>query len=206
MLSSHFRKAFFNNSIRNFSSLVVADQFEGKLNENITNVVSAASEFGEDVHVLLHGKDPESQIADLSKISGISKIYIGKHDLLENPTASDLASVAQKVLLSGGYKRLLTPATNFGKDFIPRIAGKINSQPITDVIRIESENVFQRPIYAGNAISTVESSDEIKLITIRPTSFNDSPEGTNSAPVEEMDISDCIGGVGSEFIENIVEK
>ncbi len=207
MLASHCRRALFNNVKRSFSSLVVAEQFEGKLGDNVTNVVSAASEFGEDVHVLLHGKDPESQVEDLSKISGISKVILAKHDNLENPTATDLANVAQKALTDGGYKRLLTSATNFGKDFIPRIAGKIDSQPITDVIKIESENVFHRPVYAGNAVSVVESSDDVKLITVRPTNF-DAAEGSSGAETEEIDVSDCVGvhGYTFEHIQNIVEK
>lgn len=208
MLAGHLRRSLFNNSRRCFSSLVVAEQFEGKLGDNVTNVVSAASEFGEDVHVLLHGKDPQSQVDDLSKISGVSKILLAKHDNLENPTADDLANVAQKALTEGGYKRLLTPATNFGKDFIPRIGGKIDSQPITDVIKIESENVFHRPVYAGNAVSVVESSDDIKLITVRPTNFDATPEGGSDAATEDLDVSDVVGNTGYTFeqIENIVEK
>lgn len=208
MLASHCRRAIFNNVRRSFSSLVVAEQFEGKLADNVTNVVGAASQFGEDVHVLLHGKDPESQLDGLSKISGISKVILAKHDDLENPTATDLANVAQKALTDGGYKRLLTPSTNFGKDFLPRIAGKIDSQPITDVIKIESENTFQRPVYSGNLVSTVESHDDIKLITVRSTNFDASPEGALDAPTEELDVSDCVGtsGYTYEFVDNIVEK
>lgn len=206
MFSKHLTTNFFKHSNRRFSSLVVAEQFEGKLGDNIRNVVNAASQFGEDIHVLLHGKDPESQLSGVKTISGVKKILLAKHDSLENPTASDLASVAQKVLQDGGYKRLLTPATNFGKDFIPRIAGKIDSQPITDVIKIESESTFHRPVYAGNAVSVVESSDKVKLITVRPTNFNASEDGGEEAPTESVEVDGCIGGVHAEWIENKVKK
>jgi len=158
MFSRQISKTILRTSHYNFSSLVVAEQFQGKLGDNTRSVVKAASEFGEDIHILVHGKDPESQASEAKKISGVSKVLLAKHDDLENATASDLAAVAQKVLKDGGYKRLITPSTNFGKDFIPRIAGKIDVQPITDVIKVESENVFHRPVYAGNAISIVESS------------------------------------------------
>jgi electron transfer flavoprotein alpha subunit len=206
MMLKAAQKHFFKQSNRKFSSLVVAEQFEGKLGDNIRNVVNAASQFGEEIHVLIHGKDPESQIVGVKKISGVKKILLAKHDHLENPIASDLAVVAQKVLQNGGYKRLLTPATNFGKDFIPRIAGKIDSQPITDVIKIESENKFHRPVYAGNAISIVESSDSIKLITVRPTNFEASGDGEDEVPTENVDVDGCIGGVQAEWIENKVKK
>ena len=206
MFMQNFKRSLFGASRKNFSTLVVAEQFEGKLGENVRNVVNAASQFGEDIHVLLHGKDPQSQVDGVKGISGVSKVILAKHDSLENPVASDLASVAHKVLKAGGYKRLLTPATNFGKDFIPRIAGKIDSQPITDVIKIESESLFHRPVYAGNAISVVESSDECKLITIRPTNFDPAEDGGDEAATEEVDVSDCLGSVKAEWVENMVKK
>lgn len=190
MFATHFRKSILKTSDKRFSSLIVAEQFEGKVSMNIRNIVGAASKFGEDVHVLLHGKNPESQLDNVSKISGVSKVILAKHDSLENASSSDLANVSHKVLVSGGYKRLLTSATNFGKDFIPRIAGKIDSQPITDVIKIESENVFHRPVYAGNAISIVESSDATKLITVRPTNFEPVEDGSTTAQSESVDVSD----------------
>jgi electron transfer flavoprotein alpha subunit len=207
MLTNYLRKSLLKTSNRHFSSLIVAEQFEGKVSENVRSVVGAASKFGEDVHILLHGKDPESQLDRVYKIAGVSKVILAKHDNLENASSSDLANVSHKVLISGGYKRLLTPATNFGKDFIPRIAGKIDSQPITDVVKIESEHVFHRPVYAGNAISIVESTDATKLITVRPTNFDPVADGSDTAQSESVDVSDCIGDkFKAEWIQNIVAK
>ena len=206
MLANQFRKSMVTLGNRHFSSLIVAEQFEGKASDNLRNVVKAASEFGEDIHVLVHGKDPQSQASQISKIKGIGKILLAQHDDLENATASNLASVAEKALTEGGYKRMLTTATNFGKAFIPRVAGKIDSQPITDVIKIESENVFHRPVYAGNAISVVESSDQTKLITIRPTNFDPVDDGDAEAPTEEFSVDGCLGGVDETWIENQVKK
>jgi electron transfer flavoprotein alpha subunit len=205
MLANNLRRAFKKPAERNFSSLIIAEQFQGKASENIRNVVNAASQFGEDIHVLLHGKDPESQVAGIQNIAGVSKILLAKHDSLENASGSDLANIAVKALADGGYKRLLTPSTNFGKDFIPRVA-KIDSQPITDVIKIIDENTFQRPVYAGNAIATVESSDKVKLLTVRPTNFDSTQDGSDTATSEEIDISECLGSVTSEWVENMVKK
>ena len=133
-------------------------------------------------------------------------MILAKNDQLENPVASDLAKITAKAIKNGGYKRVMTSATNFGKDFISRVGGAIDSQPITDVIKIESENVFHRPVYAGNAVSVVESSDACKLIAIRPTNFDAAQDGAETAISEEMDVADCIGKVDAKWIENIVQK
>lgn len=204
MFASHFRKTVMRTGKSNFSSLIIAEQFEGKVAENIRNVVKAASEFKEEIHVLVTGKQPSAD--KVKSISGVSKVLLAKHDSLDNPVGSDLAKIAQKALEKGGYKRLLTSSSNFGKDFIPRVAGKIDSQPITDVIKINSENSFQRPVYAGNAVATVESSDKVKLITVRPTNFEPQADGSSAAPSEDFDVSDCIGSVKSEWKENLVTK
>lgn len=206
MFSKGFRRTVLKQNKNCFSSLVIAEQFEGKASENVRNVIKAASTFGEEIHVLLHGKNPAEQQKFVEKISGVKKVILAKSDQLEHPIASDLAHVALKALKKGGYKRVMTPATNFGKDFISRMAGSVDSQPITDVIKIESENVFHRPVYAGNAISVVESSDACKLITIRPTNFDAAGDGAEAAKSEELDVSDCVGKVDAKWVENIVQK
>ena len=99
----------------------------------------------------------------------------------------------------------MAAATAIGRDFVPRLGGQIDSQPITDVIKIDSADTFVRPCYAGNAIATVKSKDKVKVITVRPTNF-DAAESGGNASVEVIDVSKWFSPVGSKFIENIIKE
>lgn len=104
-----------------------------------------------------------------------------------------------------GFKRVMTSTSTTAKDFMPRVGGKIDSQPITDVIEIKDNDTFVRPIYAGNAVATVKSSDQIKVITVRTTNFDAVEGDQDAAAIESVDVSDSLGKVGGEWVENIVE-
>lgn len=141
---------------KNFSTLVIAEQFRGSFG-NFKNVVSAASQFNEPVHVFCAGSNPSDFATASSKTSGVEKVLVAKHDSLEDPLPTDLAAITQHLIEQNSYNRVLTASTSIGKDFLPRVGGKLDSQPITDVIKIHSEDTFDRPVYAGNAISTVKN-------------------------------------------------
>ena len=190
--------------MRRFSTLIVAEQFNGAFG-NFKNVVTAATHFKEPVHVLVSGAAPEKFTEAVKATKGVDKVLVAKHERLENPLGDDLASISKGLISKNSYNRVLSASSSIGKDFLPRLGGLIDSQPITDVIKIQSEDTFVRPCYAGNALATVKSKDKVKLLTVRPTNFDAAVEGGN-ATVEAIDVSEWFSNIGSKFIENIVEE
>jgi electron transfer flavoprotein alpha subunit len=182
---------------------VVAEQFNGQFG-NYWNVVSAAIKFGEPVHVLVPGDAPNEFAEAVSQTAGVDKVWKASHPDLENPMGYHLAGVAEGLLAEHGYNRVIAAATAIGKDFIPWLGGKMDLQPITDVIEIHDSDTFSRPVYAGNAISKVKSSDAVKLITIWPTNFDKAGDG-GSAEIEDVDVSAWMSTIGGKFVENLVE-
>jgi electron transfer flavoprotein alpha subunit len=174
----------------NFSSLVLAEHFNGKLNANLAQTITAASQMDSDVDVLVHGEDPAAQIEAVQNYPGIRSIFVAKDSKLENPYGDSIARIAKNMVEEHGYTSVVSAASGFGKDVIPRLGGLLDVQPITDVIEIVDKGAkFKRPVYAGNAIATVSTSDSIKLLTIRPTNFEKSEPGTASNGYPTVDVS-----------------
>ncbi len=189
---------------RCFSSLVLAEHFEGKLNGSIGSVLSAAAKLNDPtVDVLLHGDNCDAQVEALQKYPGISKILVARNELLQNAYGDSVAKVAQALVASGGYTQVVAAASGFGKDVVPRIGGLMDLQAITDVIEVvEDGQKFKRPVYAGNAVATVSTVDKVKLLTVRATNFAkiepaDAPHGY---PVEE--VSADLSGVKGKWVKN----
>ena len=163
--------------------LVIADRDGDAVRDTTHKTVTAALKLSGDVDILVIGQGSKAAAYAAAKIGGVRKVLLAEsaglgHQLAEAVEATVLG-------LAGGYDAILSPATTDGKNFMPRIAAKLDVAPISDIIDVVSNDTFVRPIYAGNALETVQSSDAKKIITVRPTSFDAAAEG-GSASVEAV--------------------
>ena len=150
--------------------LVLAEHNNIDIKSSTLNTISAASQIDQDIHVLVTGHECEELAKNISKCEKVSKVYLANNEKLKNPIAENIEPIV--VSLANNYSHILAPATTFGKNIFPRIAVKLDIAQVSDVIKIISSDTFMRPIYAGNAIATVKSNDKIKVVTVRPTSFD----------------------------------
>lgn len=160
--------------------LVVAELVEGKITPATLSTVTAATKIGVDIHMLFAG--PGSQI---ESVQGVSKNLKSDDAGLCHGMPENTANLIAKVVKDGGYSHVLAPATSFGKNVLPRAAALLDSQQVSDIIGVVSADTFVRPIYAGNAIATVQSSDAVKFITVRGTAF-DKAAISGSAATEDV--------------------
>ena len=181
--------------------LVVAEHDNKTLKDATHKTVTAAIAMGSDVDILVAGKGVKDVSASAAKIAGIRKVIACDHVSLKRQLAESMQEVI--VPLMDGYDALLAPDTTTGKNFMPRIAAKLDVMQISSITGVESADTFVRPIYAGNAMATVKSSDAKKVITVRPTAFAAAAEG-GSASVEI--IADPSGNHRSEFVGEELSK
>jgi len=164
--------------------LVLAEHDNASVKSATAHAVAAASKLGGDVHVLVAGHGASDAAAGAAKIAGVAKVLHADAPHLAKPTAENLA--AQVLALAGnGYTHLVAPATGSGKNVMPRVAAKLDVAQVSEITGIESPDTFVRPIYAGNAFATVQSTDRIKVLTVRTTAFDAEGEG-GAAPVESI--------------------
>lgn len=183
------------------SILVIAEHDNTVLNPNTYNTLSAASQIGDDLHLLIAGKAADSVTQQAQSISNISKVLVADHESLENGLAENIAWLVKN--LASEYTHVLAPASNFGKNFMPRVAAMLDVMQVSDIIEVISEDTFVRPIYAGNALITVQSSDPIKLITVRSTAFDAvASEAGQSVNVENIEFDQAFDRV--EFVSRDV--
>ena len=163
--------------------LVIADHDNASLKDSTNKTVTAALALSGDVDVLVAGKDAKAAADAAAKVAGVRKVLLAESDELGQGLAE--AVEATVVPLMGGYDAVLTPATSQGKNISPRIAAKLDVAQISEIVEVVSGDTFVRPIYAGNALETVQSSDAKKVITVRATAFKAAGEG-GSASVENV--------------------
>ncbi|KAB2901162.1 MAG: electron transfer flavoprotein subunit alpha/FixB family protein [Burkholderiaceae bacterium] len=164
------------------TALVIAEHDNASIKASTLNTVTAAKACGGDVHVLVAGENAAAAAAAASKIAGVAKVIHADGASLKDGLAENLA--AQVLAIAGGYSHILFPATASGKNVAPRVAAKLDVAQISDITKVDSPDTFERPIYAGNAIATVQSSDAVKVITVRTTGFDAAPATGGSAAVE----------------------
>ncbi|CAM5186877.1 FAD-binding protein [Oligella ureolytica] len=152
------------------TNLVIAEHDNSSLKPATLNTVAAAAKIGGDIHILVAGKGAQAVADAAAKIAGVTKVLLADGDSLEQFLAENVA--AQVLAVAGEYSHILFPATANGKNIAPRVAAKLDVAQITDVIGVESADTFQRPIYAGNAIATVQVEGDTKVLTIRTTGFD----------------------------------
>lgn len=163
------------------TALVLLDHEEGRIRKAALSAVTAATQFG-DVHVLVAGDDAVAQAA--AKITGVSKVLHAAEARYVHELAEPLAALI--VSLAGGYSHIVASAGAVGKNVLPRAAALLDVQPIPDVVRIVNADTFVRPIYAGNALATVQSSDSKKLLTVRSSAFDAAEVEGGSAAIESI--------------------
>jgi electron transfer flavoprotein alpha subunit len=163
--------------------LIVAEHDHASLSDQTAKAVSAATQIGSDIHVLVAGKDAKAAADAAAKLDGVSKVLHAEGDEYANRLAEPLAALV--VSLADGYDTLMAPATTSGKNVMPRVAALLDVMQISDIIEVIAADTFKRPIYAGNALQTVKSSDAKRVITVRTASFSAAGEG-GSASVESV--------------------
>jgi electron transfer flavoprotein alpha subunit len=166
------------------TSLVIAEHDNASIKGATLNTVTAALQCGGDVHVLVAGSNAGAAAAAAAQIAGVSKVLHADGDALAHGLAENMT--AQIVSIAGSYSHILFPATAGGKNVAPRVAAKLDVGQVSDVTKVESADTFERPIYAGNAMATVQSTDAIKVITVRTTNFDPAAAAGGSASVEVL--------------------
>jgi len=170
--------------------LILADHDNGQLAGATLNTVTAASEIGGDIDLLVAGDASGDVAKAAAAISGVSRVLTADADMFAHGIAENIAPLVQS--LASGYTHLMAPATTTGKNVMPRVAALLDVMQISDIIKVESDSSFQRPIYAGNAIATVTSDEAVKVITVRSTAFEAAGEGGNAA-IEPVDTTGDAG-------------
>ena len=184
------------------SILVIAEHDNQSLKGSTLNTVSAATLLTGDISLLVAGSNLDSVINECKTLDGISKILKCDSDTYKNVIAEDLSSLI--LANCEGYTHILAPSTTFGKNLMPRISAKLDTQQISDIISVESDDTFKRPIYAGSCIATVKSNDDIKVITVRSTAFD--PITNNSSDTEVIDMSNVESSGISKFVSEELAK
>ena len=168
--------------------LVIAEHNNKKLKSFTLNAIQASSQIGDDINVLVMGNNCDSVIEEVRNIPIVKKVLKAKSEIYENHLVEDTTPLI--VRLAEDYTHILASATAFGKNLMPRVAALLDVSQISDITKIENNDTFVRPIYAGNVISTVKSNDNKKIITIRPTSFEPALTSGGSAEVEDIELTD----------------
>ncbi len=164
-------------------TLLLAEHDNVTLNAATLNTVAAANLIGGDIDVLVAGNGCRPVAETVVRLTGVSRVLLAEAIHLADAPPENLA--AQIISMAPGYTHILTPATSTGKSVMPRVAAVLDVAQISDIVSVESADTFTRPIYAGNALLTVKSSDSVKVMTVRPTAFAAAGEG-GDAPVETI--------------------
>ena len=185
------------------TSLVIAEHHNASVKGATLNTVTAALQCGGDVHVLIAGHNAAAAAQAAAQIAGVSKVLHVEGAGFEHGLAENVA--AQVLAIASGYSHLLFPATASGKNIAPRVAAKLDVGQLSDVSKINSPDTFERPIYAGNAIATMQSLDAVKVITVRTTGFDPAAAAGGTAAVEVLaavGASEKANFMGSEIAKN----
>lgn len=167
------------------SILILAEHNAQNLTHGTLSTITAARKLGDDLHILIAGKDCKNAADQAATFDGITKVIIADDAAYQHGIAENIAPLV--VRLAADYSHVLAPASFYGKNIMPRAAALLDVQQISDISAVVDEDTFERPIYAGNAIATVQSTDTLKLITVRATAFEPAAAGSGSADIETTD-------------------
>jgi electron transfer flavoprotein alpha subunit len=185
------------------SILIIAEHDNNELKGATLNTVAAGVAIGGDIDILVAGTDCGSVAEAASQVPGVRKVLVADKESYKNSLAENVGNLVAE--LAEGYSHVLAPATTNGKNFMPRVAAKLDVSQISDISAVISEDTFERPIYAGNCIATVQSSDSIKVITVRTTGFDACEASGGNAELTAID-NDTDAGVSSFVKEEIAES
>lgn len=166
------------------TALVIAEHDNASLKASTLNTVTAASQCAADIHVLIAGHHCDAAAGAAAQIAGVSKVIVADNAAFADGLAENVA--AQALSIAKQYTHVLAPATAYGKNILPRVAACLDVGQISEITKVDAPDTFERPIYAGNAIATVQSIDPIKVITVRATGFDAAAAG-GSAAIEKID-------------------
>jgi len=164
-------------------ALVIAEHDNGSLKGATHHTVTAAAQCGGEVHILVAGANCGAAAEAAAQIAGVAKVLVADAPHFADGLAENVAE--QVLAVAGNYSHILAPATAYGKNILPRVAAKLDVAQISEITKVDSPDTFERPIYAGNAIATVQSGDKVKVITVRGTAFDAAGAG-GSAAVEQI--------------------
>ncbi len=186
--------------------LVIAEHDNASIKGATLNTVTAAAACGGEVHVLVAGQNAGGAAAAAAQIAGVSKVIHADGDSLAHGLAENLAAQVLAVLAKdpGNYTHILFPATASGKNVAPRVAAKLDVAQVSDITKVISADTFERPIYAGNAIATVQSADATKVITVRTTGFDAAAATGGSAAIEQA--AAAAASTKSQFVGSEIAK
>ncbi|NUX54715.1 electron transfer flavoprotein subunit alpha/FixB family protein [Paraburkholderia youngii] len=183
-------------------SLVIAEHDNASIKAATLTTIAAAKKIGGEVHVLVAGHNAQPVVDAAANIAGVSKVLLADAPQLEVGLAENIEATVLNI--AKNYSHILAPATAYGKNVVPRIAAKLDVAQISDITAVDSPDTFERPIYAGNAIATVQSQDPIKVITVRTTGFDAVAAEGGSASVEKLEAA-ADAGI-SQFVSRAVTK
>lgn len=184
------------------SILVIAEHDNTAIKSATLNTVTAALQCGDDVHVLVAGSNAKAAADAAAQIAGVKKVLLADAAYFGDGLAENIAD--EVVSIAGNYSHILAPATAYGKNIAPRVAALLDVAQISDITKVDSADTFERPIYAGNAIATVQSADKVKVITVRSTGFDPAAATGGSAAVESVAATPDAGV--SQFVGREVTK
>jgi electron transfer flavoprotein alpha subunit len=179
------------------TTLLIAEHDNQSLSDQTAKALSAALRIGSDVHVLVAGKDAGPAADAAAKLEGVKKVLLAEADELEQRLAEPLAALV--VELAGNYDTIIAPATTSGKNVMPRVAALLDVMQVSEIVEVVSPDTFKRPIYAGNAIQTVQATDAKRVITVRTASFQAAGEGGQAAV-------EAVGAVANPGLSSFVEN
>ncbi|MGB9990944.1 electron transfer flavoprotein subunit alpha/FixB family protein [Massilia sp. SM-13] len=183
-------------------ALVIAEHDNASLKGSTHHTVTAAAQCGGEVHVLVAGSNASAAAAAAAQIAGVSKVLVADAPYFAEGLAENVAE--QILAVAGSYSHILAPATAYGKNILPRVAAKLDVAQISEITKVDAPDTFERPIYAGNAIAYVQSSDKVKVITVRTTGFDAAAATGGSAATENVA---AVADVGkSSFVGREVAK
>ena len=160
-------------------ALVIAEHDNGSLKGATHHTVTAAAQCGGEVHILVAGANCGAAAEAAAQIAGVAKVLVADAPHFADGLAENVAE--QILSIAGSYSHILAPATAYGKNILPRVAAKLDVAQISEITKVDAPDTFERPIYAGNAIATVQSSDSVKVITVRGTAFDSAAAGGSAA-------------------------
>lgn len=184
------------------ATLLLAEHNNQTLSEQTARALTAAIQIGSEVHILVAGKGAAAVAEQAAKLQGVSKVLVAEDDELENALAEPLADLLKS--LSAGYGTIMAAATSIGKNVMPRLAALLDVAQVSDVIEVVSPNTFKRPIYAGNAIQTVQTTDPVQVLTVRTASFSPASQAATAVVVEKT--TTAFSSYGSSFVSNSISE
>ncbi|KAK2539212.1 electron transfer flavoprotein subunit alpha, mitochondrial isoform X2 [Columba livia] len=191
--------------VRRFqSTLVIAEHNNETLTPITLNTITAAKRLGGEVSCLVAGTSCDKVAEEVSKVQGVAKVLVAQHDMYKGFLAEELTPLIVETHKKCNYTHICAGASAFGKNLMPRVAGKLDVAPVSDIIEIKSPDTFVRTIYAGNILCTVQCEEAIKIFTVRGTSFEAAPTSGGSASIEKLTPPPPVGL--SEWIEQQLTK